>query len=68
MDKANFDIEHSTRHGIFSTCYYQALLLCKKEMIYRDAGVAVRHALSGNTSGGAETDKGITQWCCDTAH
>ena len=55
-------------HWIFSKYNYQALLLCKKEMIYRDAGVAVRHALSGNTSGGAGTDRGITQWCCDTAH
>ena len=36
-------------------------------MIYRDAGVAVRHALSGNTSGGAETDKGINQWRRDNA-
>ena len=68
MDKANFDIEHSTWHGIFSKCNFQALLLCKKEMIYRDAGVAVRHALSGNNSGGAETDRGITQWRRDTAH
>ena len=67
MDKANFDIEHSTL-DIFQIQLYQALLLCKKEMIYRDAGVAVRHALSGNTSGGAGTDRGITQWRRDTAH
>ena len=34
----------------------QALLLCKKEMIYRDAGVAVRQALSGNIT---DTEVGL---------
>ena len=33
-------------YSILGSYSFQALLLCKKEMIYRDAGVAVRQVLS----------------------
>ena len=41
---------------MFASLFSQALLLCKKEMIYRDAGVAVRQALSGNIT---DTEVGL---------
>ena len=41
---------------MFASLVSQALLLCKKEMIYRDAGVAVRQALSGNIT---DTEVGL---------
>ena len=41
---------------MFVSLVSQALLLCKKEMIYRDAGVAVRQALSGNIT---DTEVGL---------
>ena len=41
---------------MFVSLVPQALLLCKKEMIYRDAGLAVRQALSGNIT---DTEVGL---------